>query len=46
MVIQTWVFNRHFLEKEQSEPVTLRKTDNIWCFQAEFELRIFRTLYL
>ena len=31
MAIQTWVFGRYFLENEQSESFTLRKTtDNIY----------------
>ena len=39
MVIQTWVFGRHFLENELSEPVTSRKaTDSIYCQGKKFKV--------
>lgn len=34
LVIQTWVFGRHFLEYEQSETVTSRKTADYICGQG------------
>ena len=39
MVIQTWVFGRHFLENELSEPVTSRKaTDSVYCQGKKFKV--------
>lgn len=49
MVIQTWLFDSHFLQKEQSEFVISRKIiDSACCqnknFQAKF--KISENLYL
>lgn len=31
MLIKTWVFTKHFLKNEPSEPVSSRKTTDIYC---------------
>lgn len=41
LVIQTWVSDRHFLEKEQTETVTSKKTtDSICCQTHQWELNL------
>ena len=40
MVIQTWIFGRHFLENEHDEPITFRKTTA--AFTAKQNIRAFK----
>lgn len=37
MTIQTWVFDRYFLENEQSEPAISRETMTVFVANDKFE---------